>query len=209
MELTPVQRKTIDEVIEYAKTMIGVPYRWWIKGDDLEGDDKFWAENGPPVSRKEIDKENKSIVCTGLINLMRRFVGLSVPGADGKLDFVTGNRFPGGTATWFRYLKRKKRLQELDITKKYPKGTMVLKNYNYGCPEKCQGHVAVIVEEEGDNILDQNIIHSFPVIPYGECDRYKDAGETAITSFKTFHYEEDVNGFFTHICLPEDWLLKE
>jgi hypothetical protein len=207
MELTSVQNKTIDEVLEYSKTLIGVPYRWWIKRDELEGNDKFWAENGPPVSREEIDEENKSIVCTGLINLMRRFVGLSVPGADGKLDFVTGNRFPGGTYTWFKYLKRKKRLQELDITKKYPKGTLVLRNYE--CAEKCQGHVAVVIDEKGAIILDQKIIHAFPIIPYSESDRYKDVGKTGITSFKSFHYEEDESGFFTHICLPENWLLKD
>jgi hypothetical protein len=208
MELSLEQKTTINNVLLYAETMIGVPYRWWIGGDTLDKDDKFWSENGLPVSRKEIDSKNKSIVCTGLINLMRRFVGLSVPGASGELDFVIGNLFPGGTYTWFTYLETTNRLQKLDITKKYPKGTLVARNYE--SPDKCQGHVAVIIDEKGSTILEQNIIHAFPLVPYKECDRYKDAGSVDITNFEYYNYgPEYPTGFFTYVCLPENWLLKE
>ena len=199
--------KKINKVIAYAKTLVNVPYRWHRDGDKIQGDDKFWAKNAPHVTREEINKEDKCIVCTGLINLMRRYIGLSIPGIDGSLNDIEGDKFPGTTGIWFAYLARKKRLEKLDVTKKYPKGTLVLKNFQD--VETDQGHVAVIIDDKADTILDQHIIHAFAQVDYNESKDMKNVGKTGIMKFKLSHYFSSDKGYYTHVCLPENWLLKD
>jgi hypothetical protein len=197
----------INEVIRYAKSMIGVPYRWHRDGDKIAGDDKFWAKNGQMITRDEIDKSDKCIVCTGLTNLMRRYMGLTIPGLDGSLNDVDGNIYPGTTGIWFEYLSRKGRLEKLDITKKYPAGTMILKNFED--IETDQGHVAVLIDNGVNSILDQKIIHAYAEFDYNESHAMKNVGTTGITDFKVSHYYYSNDGYYTHVCLPENWLLME
>ena len=196
----------IDEVVDYAKTMIGVPYRWFRTGEKIHGSDKFWAENAGVILRKHIDDNDKCIVCTGLINLMRRYLKLSIPGLDGTGPKYA-KKFPGTTGIWFGYLSRKGRLEKLDLTKKYPKGTLLLKNFE--STETEQGHVAVIIDENGDSILDQNILHAYSNYLYKDSEGMKNVGETNIQSFKQVHYSWKEGGYFTHICYPKNWLLKD
>jgi hypothetical protein len=198
--------KKIDDVLDYAKTMIGVPYRWFRQGEDINGTDKFWADNTGIVLRKHIDTFDKCIVCTGLINLIRRYLKLSIPGLDGEGPKYA-KKFPGTTGIWFGYLKRKGRLQKLDITKKYPKGTLLLKNFE--SIDNDQGHVAVIIDEFGNTVLEQNILHSFANYLYNESYDMKNVGETNIQNFKDIHFGWKELGYFTHVCYPENWLLKE
>jgi hypothetical protein len=195
----------INEVINYAKSMIGVPYRWHRDGDKIMGDDKFWAENGNMITRNEIDSSDKCIVCTGLTNLMRRYMGLTIPGMDGSLNDVEGNIYPGTTGIWFEYLSRKGRLEKLDIKKKYPAGTMVLKNFVD--IETDQGHVAVLIDNGVDSIMDQKIIHAYAEFNYKESHGIKNVGITGITDFKISHYYCSDDGYYTHVCLPENWIL--
>ena len=101
--------KSVDDSLFYAVSLVGTPYRWYREGEEIKGDDKFWAFNGPPPSAVEIKQKGSCIVCTGLINLMRRFMGLSVPGLDGNLG-ADGLKWPGTTSTWYAYLKHKNRL---------------------------------------------------------------------------------------------------
>ncbi len=194
----------INEVIEYAKSMIGVPYRWHRDGDVISGSDKFWADNGRKITRQEIDLEDKCIVCTGLINLMRRYFGLSIPGLDGSLNDIEGDKFPGTTGIWFEYLSRKDRLEKLDISKKYPMGTLLLKNFED--IETDQGHVAVLIDNGTENILDQQIIHAYADLSYNDSKDVKNVGVTGITDFKVSHYFSTNTGYYTHVCLPENWL---
>jgi hypothetical protein len=197
-------KKIINEVIKYTKTMIGVPYRWWIDGEKISGDDKFFSKNGSAITRYEIDKKNKCIACTGLVNLMRRYLKLSIPGLDGKLNDIEGNLFPGTTSVWFEYLKRNSRLEKIDVSKKYPKGTMVIRNYS---DVSDQGHVAVVIDEKGNSILDQRIIHSYATKEYSV--KNINSGKTGTTNFKISHYFNKHKGYYTHICLPENWLSKD
>ena len=53
-------------------------------------------------------------------------MGLSIPGLDGKLG-EDGLKWPGTTSTWHAYLKQKNKLEPLDTTKKYPRGTLLLR----------------------------------------------------------------------------------
>ena len=208
---TPDQQSIIDSVLEYAKTLIGTPYRWHKEGDSIQGNDKFWATNAQHITREQINTTNKCIVCTGLINLMRRFLKLSIPGADGNGpdDYRT---FPGTTGTWFHYLSEKGRLESLDITRKYPKGTLLLRDF--GSVDKDQGHVAVLIDELGSTIFDQTIIHAYSEHGYAEsiAEGRVNVGQTGLTNFKVSHYwgqEEKEPGYYTHICLPENWLLQD
>jgi hypothetical protein len=188
----------VKDAMKYAKTLIGIPYRWWHEDEGISGDDKFWAKNGPSVSAEEIIKEGKCICCIGLINLVRRYVGLSIPGLDGKQGKI-GLKYPGTTYTWFRYLKRKKRLEEINYEKKYPIGTLLLMPYK---DVHNQGHASIIIDENGKNCKEQNIIHAYTNTQY---DDMEDIGTTGINLVELTL--EDVT--FTHVCLPENWLLKD
>ena len=198
--------KGIEEILEYAKSLVGVPYRWFRTGEPIHGDDKFWAKNGAPISRETIDKENKCIVCTGLINLMRRYNGLEIPGLDRSLDDINGYATAGTTGVWFAYLERKGNLQTLDTNKKYPKGTLLLRDYYDDDTD--QGHVAVIIDEKGDTIFDQTILHSYADVEYNDVtEENQNVGQVGYTNFRDSHtYIPD--GYYTHVCYPEDWILK-
>ncbi len=199
--------KRISKVLTYAKSLVGVPYRWHREGDVIQSSDKFWAKNASHVTRKEIDEEDKCIVCTGLINLMRRYQGLSIPGLDGSLNDIEGDQFPGTTGIWFNYLERKGRLEPLDTSRKYPKGTLLIRNFSN--VETDQGHVAVIIDEKGSSILDQRIIHAYATMPYKGSEDVKNVGKTGTMKFTSSHYYGTPEGYYTHVCLPENWLLQE
>ena len=206
MKMDKEDKKKINAVIRYAKSFVNVPYRWHREGDKIEMDDKFWAKNAPHITREEIDKEDKCIVCTGLINLMRRYMELSIPGLDGSLDDIEGSTYPGTTGIWFEYLKRKNRLKKLDVKKKYPKGTLLIRDFE---DIENQGHVAVIIDEKGESILDQRIIHAYAKLPYKGSEDKKNVGKTGTMKFVSSHYFNSPEGYYTHICLPENWLLKD
>jgi hypothetical protein len=187
----------------YAKSLIGIPYRWYKKGEVVCGDDKFWSANLPHITANKIKKKDKCIVCTGLINLIRRYLGLSIPGLDGKLGKIS-LKFPGTTWTWFRYLKKANRLEEIDFTKKYPIGTLLISNYK-NIEE--QGHVAIIISNVGNNIKKQKIIHSYSNYCYKDCLNMRNVGTTGIQKMD----DDKILDWFkvTHICLPENWILKD
>ena len=82
--------KNVDIALAYAKSLIGTPYEWWT-GDDLRGDKgPFWVHNGSVPSRKIILAQ--SCTCTGLINLMRRKIGLSISGISSYFSNINVER---------------------------------------------------------------------------------------------------------------------
>jgi len=193
----------IDKAIDYAKTLIGTPYRWIKQGEKMKGDDKLWASNDEAPSSTIIKNNNKCIVCSGLINLVRRHLHLTIPGVK------EGHKFAGDTGHWFRYLRKHKRLEELDVKRNYPKGTLVLRNYK--STQSDQGHLAIVSNnvKSPKTILDQNIIHSAPSeFSYNESNENDNVGETVEEKFKISHFDWESEGYYTHICLPENWLLK-
>jgi len=189
---------SVDSVLEYAESLIGVPYRWWNTGDTIDADDKFWANNGGFVNRDSIDENDSCIVCTGLINLMRRYLGLSIPGLDGTLG-KTGLKFPGTTYTWFRYLSKKGWLEPYSNYESYPRGTLLIRNYKN---VHDQGHVAVFINET-------QIIHACSDYTYSESIELGlvDVGSTKIDDFEDIHSWSGGN-YFTHICRPDYWLVN-
>lgn len=210
-------KESIDAVISYSKTLIGIPYRWYRTGERLECDDKFWACNKQSVTAEYIKENDKCIVCTGLINLMRRYNGLTIPGLNENLPDTykeLGKSYPGGTSIWFIYLNENNRLQKLDTTKSYPKGTLLIAQYQNDHIN--QGHVAVVVNDVNDvnnvnnvnTIMDQQIIHSFATEPYAESFNLKNHGSTEIEQFCKSHNWVK-GGYYEFVSLPEEWIVKD
>lgn len=198
----------VDNILEYLLTFIGVPYRWHRAGDAITADEPFYAGNGPAPSRAYMDANDKSIVCTGLANLARRFRGLSIPGLDGTLDDedVQGSTYPGTTGTWFAYLNRKGILEPLNVERSYPKGTLVLRDF--GNLEDDQGHVGVLIDTCGSVVLDQTLLHAYAELSYDESVGMKNVGQTGLVPFRDSHLWNS-EGYYTHICRPEHWLGAE
>jgi len=219
----------VTEVLSYASTLVGIPYRWHRAEDRISGVDKFYASNdGIVYSRQDIigDQEVKSgkcIVCTGLINLMRKYAGLTIPGLDGSLGEV-GINFPGTTGVWFMHLERKGVLYPLDVNKNYTPGTLLLRDFHDVVYD--QGHVAVVIDAAAYNIsttheeykdvmnsssvLNQYIIHSYSQIGYNESKSMNvtNVGQVSIEKMHLSHFWEK-GGYYTHICYPEDWIIKD
>jgi len=201
--------------MDYAETLVGLPYRWFDADvDKFEGGDKFWCENSPPPEAEEIRVSDKSIVCTGLINLLRRHLNLSIPGINGNIrgKYKTiYEQFPGGTGAWFAYLHQNKRLEKINLNLRYPKGTLLLAKFVSN--ELDQGHVAIICDDvdEYKNITHQQIIHSAPHIDYTHRASHKNHGSIRIEPFSTSNdaWKQEKKSYYTHVCLPDNWLILD
>ena len=208
--LTNVDKSKINKILKYAKTLVGIPYRWHRDTNKVSGNDKFWSKNGKSVTASDIKKKDKCIVCTGLLNLMRRYAGLSIPGLDGCMGKI-GLQFPGTTGIWYYYLKKKGVLHKFDSRKKYPKGTMFIRKFFDVV--KDQGHVVVLLTESKNrtkSILDEKIIHAYSDIDYitSEKKKIRNVGSTRIEKLRSSHNWIKW-GYYTHVCYPQDWLLVE
>ena len=197
-KLSEKQSKSINKAIKYAKQFENFPYK--LCGNQPPNPNRdyepFWFQNDKPPELNVIKK--KGLNCVGFVNLVRRYMGLQVPGkvTGQKLSTLT-KKWPGSTSAWFQYLKNKKRLEKIDFNKVYPKGTLLLQNYNI----KDKGHVAFTINSSKNGLLDTKIIH-------GINDKDKGTGKI----YKTVTIEK-VNDYYnykrhTHICLPQNWLLK-
>jgi hypothetical protein len=218
----------IRTAMEYAFSLVGVPYRWYIEGPFKE-DDQFWVKNDEPPSAKEIFDKDKCIVCAGLTNLMRRKIGKNIPGIhplllnddyndDTKTGYTRawGLEFPGTTGTWHHYLRQKGWLQDIDLNAEYPVGTLLTKDFD--SIEGDQGHVAIVAGHGLTNKLcDSLVIHAEAnygisvqdVIKEGKLD--KRVGETRIVPYSNIqeYYPKFGTTYFTHISLPDHWLLDK
>jgi hypothetical protein len=186
--------------MNFITQLIGTKYLFWHPGNKLiKNEGPFWAFNGV-VPDNETIKSN-SCCCVGVTNLMRRKVGLSVPFVKEGYD-----EYAGGTAAWFKYLTNANRLEQFDITKKYPIGTMFLRNYH---SPSDQGHVSVLTTNNHDDLLDELIIHSYSYNKYDENVFDKSDPGITLTVFRNSHYCLDDIGYYTHVCLPDNWLNKD
>jgi hypothetical protein len=206
----------VNKAMEYAESLIGLPFRWYDPElDSFIGTDKFWCENEDAPTSLEINEKDKSIVCAGFPNLLRRKSGLTIPGLNGNINGKYKELFksyPGGTGAWFLYLFQRKRLEKLDMKKRYPQGTLLLARFKDN--ETDQGHLAVVYDDsdESKTINDQLIIHSVPDILYTDRDKHKNHGSVKIELYSVSNNKFKYIGkksYYTHICLPENWLLLD
>ena len=206
--------QSIENALDYATSLIGAPFRWYDPElDSFIGTDKFWCENACAPTASDIIENDKSIVCAGFPNLLRRKLGLPIPGLNGNITGKTKEMykaFPGGTGAWFQYFHQRKRLEKLDMKKRYPKGTLLLARFKDN--ETDQGHLAVVYEDidETKTINDQLIIHSCPDIPYSDRKNHKNHGSVKAELYSISNNEYKYKGkksYYTYVCLPENWLL--
>ena len=202
----------MDSILEYATSLVDVPYRWYVEEEDaFNGEDKFWCEESPPPYAFEIKKNDKSIVCSGLINLLRRKAGLSIPGLNGNIKGKYKNlyaKYPGGTGAWFIYLRQINKLEKINMNTNYPRGTLLLAKFKDN--ENNQGHLAVVYTDvdSSKNINNQLIIHAAPDVLYSERSKYKNHGCVKVEAFSISNNEwkNQKKSYYTHICRPENWL---
>ena len=187
--------ETINYAINYIKLLEGVKYTLsndnnsFTSWENVKDIGPFWIGKKPlPRNDKII---NQGICCVGLINLMRRLINLDIPAF---IDSETNeSKFIGGTCGWFQYLNKLKRLEPIDINKIYPKGTLLIQDYN----PIDQGHVAVVLSE--NKILkNSRKIHAIGGI---NSNKYNCVIREKFMDYPNWRR-------YTHVCLPHNWLLK-
>ena len=188
------------------------------------------ASNTPAPDAASFMRFNLPMANAGLINLIRRKLGLAIPGLAGEVGDM-GKRFPGTTGIWFWYLQERGRLQPIDIGKSYPRGTLLLRDF--ADAENDQGHLAILLtDDSGDAIIHEDIIHAYAEIDYSTWsstssllpNREQAMGQVGISTFYESHFqslpdaapidssvsardEGAVTGYYTHACLPDGWLV--
>lgn len=223
MKVSKKDQKIITNALAYGQSMLGIPYRWYISGE-IKGDDQFWAVNKKAPTADKIKKDNKSIVCTGLTNLMRRFVGTKIPGlaplefeksSKGFNWYKEGLTYPGTTGIWFEYLNRNEWLDEIDLEEEYPIGTLLIKSFEsiYGD----QGHVAIVWQHgKTKKLKDCYILHAAAIYGISQKESIKkniiDVGEVTIQPYFIIQQYWSKKGratYFTHVSNPVHWLLDK
>lgn len=128
----------------YVAGLIGTRYVWWT-ADMPDCGPMAYASNDKSVPN-EIEVKITGMNCVGLINLMRRFKGLDVPGVKEQ------EKYAGGTYVWFNYLLERDLLKSYIEEETYPLGTLLLRPYTN---EQDQGHVAVVC-------ANNKVLHCYP-----------------------------------------------
>ena len=189
----------INKAITFIKKINGFPYVNYNKKTPPKKDGgPFWLSNDKAPSLSQIKKEG--VVCVGIANLCRRVMGLEIPGkiTNYKTKSKLAESWPGGTAAWFDYLLNTNRLQKIELNKSYPIGTLLLQDFN----TKNQGHVAIVVSEKGGNVMNSQVIHA--IRHNTDVSKSKRVDAAILHTLTKYWFHER----FTHICLPENWLLK-
>ena len=187
----------IDNVLLYAKTLVGIEYQWWYGHDLFQDGEPFWVGVG------EVKKSNiKSCSCTGLINLIRRKFNLSVPGISDK-----NINYPGGIEVWVKYLSAQSIklygfIESFDKTKHYRRGSILIQPKT---SSKNQGHIALIIAD--DNKLDplnNKLIHSYPasekIVP-------EPVGPGVVIEHISYSHNFYPDGLYKYVFPPETWLI--
>lgn len=150
----------------------------------MNENEPFWVSNKELPDFKYIYE--KGSTCVGLINIVRRHLKLKIPGLEENYEY------PGGTGSWFKYLNTKNRLLKINFLSNYPKGTLLIQDFNL----IDQGHVAVVTENNS-KLLESIIIHNINDI---SDEKYNKVILEKVSNYPNYKR-------FTHVCLPENWLL--
>ena len=173
--------KQILKALKYIKKFNGMKYKFSKNAPIKENVPPFWIGNTKPPKFEYIYKNGSN--CAGLVNLVRKYMKLEIPG---DITGLKKGKFIGGTGEYFNYLKKMNRLEKINFNKVYPIGCLLIQNYNL----KDQGHLAILLSSSKKGLLYSKIIHN--------CQN-----TTLIEKLNEFSQYNR----FTHICLPEKWLL--
>ena len=180
----------IESSMNYLRQLDGMKYTLVTPETDvlITNGPPFWNDISKPLPPIDVIRK-KGSCCTALANLVRRLNDLPIPG---NIPGMIRESCVGGTDSWFKYLKDFDRLVEIDYYKRYSIGTLLIQDYN----PVDQGHIALIYQAN-NNLLDSTIIHNI-----GSCsEKYN---KLVIEKFNDY---DDYNRF-THICHPENWIMK-
>lgn len=184
----------IDGLLYYASQLVGTKYEWWVGSSTLVTDNPFWAADNVNIDPDYV--KTKTCNCAGLINLVKKKAGGSIPYAETKYIYA------GGTWAWHNYLLGCSYLKEFNPLKIYPKGTLLLRQYSDVID---QGHLAMIYEPNESDPLKSLIIHSYSQEPYDESNRITEPG-VIIEPLENSVVWADGNGYYHYISEPMHWL---
>jgi hypothetical protein len=177
----------IKTILAYGKSIIGIPYTWWLQGNNTyEVQHPFYIYELPTQEYLEEYGTN----CAGLINLFR--LKLNKP-VKGEGDFL------GGVYSWCKYFEDNKMLENFECNKNYPLGTLIIRKFK-NCND--QGHMAVLYSytQSINNVLHSNIIHA-----YAEGEYPNGRGQIGITNLEYSHFL-DPDGYYDYVVMPCNWL---
>lgn len=180
----------IDISMNYLKQLEGMKYVMVRPETDhlISNGPPFWNDVTKLLPKPGIIYKLGSC-CTALANIVRRLNGLPIPG---NISNISNENCVGGTDSWFKYLITENRLHKIDHTKAYPKGALLIQDYN----PIDQGHVALLFDN-GNTLLESSIIHNI-----GSYE--KKYNKVVIEKFSDYtNYQR-----FTHISYPKDWIFK-
>jgi hypothetical protein len=179
----PSAESAYPSLFRYAESFVGIPYRWFRPTDTIEAEDKTFAVNGPPPDLFDVLVRDKSMVCVGLTNVMRRYMELEIP-------YDQNRKYPGTTSAYTEYfwdvrfvLRNQHEIVSL------PKGTLLMWDWESWTN---QGHVAVKWDHD-------TVLHAVPTMD--DTDDVKDHGCVQTQCLSDLHDTD-----FTHAVLPEHWL---
>lgn len=163
---------------EFIQELVGTQYHWWREGDNISNNPPFYAENTNNINISFV--KNNGCNCAGFLNLVCRFNKTKIPGIEEKLLMA------GGTYVWFSYLNEYNLLEPFEPSKKYPDGTIVLRDY---IDPEDQGHIALIINN--GQLAHCDIANGIHI------------DETVLISHNWIE-----GGYYTHVCLPTNFLLN-
>lgn len=127
-------QEKVDRIISKGREFLGIPYDPWNPEVSLYGDKgPFWSFNGPAPGFLAVKKG--LLNCVGFINVLRRELGLEIPGA------AEQSFYAGGTYEWYVYLDSRKKLQPFKEGVNYPRGSLLLRKFHSQADD---GHLAIL-----------------------------------------------------------------
>lgn len=179
--MSTVVSEKIDNVISFAESLIDIKYVRWEKGKYYN----FHCDELPSLDSLKME----GVCCSSFINLLMLYSGKTIP--------EHRNIMRGGTLYWAVFFRDHDVLEKFDYTKKYPLGTIFLRNFY---SEQDQGHMAMLTDyntNEPDKILYAKIIHAYV------CNEHSAVGKTTL-GVSHFSVNDDT-GYYEYAIMPQNW----
>lgn len=131
-----VMETKIETITGFIESILDTKYAFWIPNDSMIGNfGPCWVSNESFPDMEKIKSEG--VNCSGLINLVRRKIGLTIP-------YLNENyKYAGGTRAYVNYFKNN--IEKFNRDKNY-KFSLLIQDYSNPIE---QGHLGII----SDNII--------------------------------------------------------
>ena len=174
--------KKINKALKYGKSLIGVPYKWWIPKDGLTTIDY----KGSPFYSDEVSYSSKYVFehgvnCAGFINLIAKHIDI-------KPNY--------GTLMWMnRHISVLVPFEPKNIDT-YQKGSILIRYYRSSTD---QGHMAIIYDKN-------KILHA-----YSESNEPQEGlfGPGAVIDTLSEAIGQLEDPYYDYVIRPEDWICHQ